>query len=116
MGFTAAQKVQIDRLTVAGYFKAPADSEMMDAAYSKMAKGKLEKLTPDQLRARVNITGVSWGRTPVVNYSPENDYTDAEKQAIGQGLRPGDKWAYRAADIVAGGPSIEQRVATLEGA
>ena len=98
MAFTTAQQKQVDRL--------PRGHEF-DLA-------KLEKLTPDQLRTRVNITGVSWGRPIVVNYSAQNDYTPAQMEAIGQGLKPGDKWAYRVAEIVAGGPSLAQRVAVLE--
>lgn len=115
MAFTAAQKVQVDRLP-ASYFVKPADSDLTVVAYRAMVRAKLEVLTPDHLRARVNITGVSWGQKVVVNFSAENDYTAAQKEAIGQGLRPGDKWAYRAAEIVAAGPSLEQRVGALEGA
>lgn len=112
MAFTAEQRKQVARLPK-DYFKAPKDYE--GPKYKEMVEGKLEKLSPSQLRARVNITGVSWGRDIVVNYSAENDYTDEQKEAIGHGLKAGDKWAYKVAEIVEGGPSIEQRVKTLEG-
>jgi hypothetical protein len=113
MAFTTAQKTQVDRLPVA-YFSAPTDSTMTDAEYKQMAEGKLESRTPDQIRARVNITGVSWSRTPVVNFSSENDYTSAQMTAISQDLRAGESWGDRVAEIVAGGLSLEQRVAALE--
>ncbi len=114
MALTAAQNTQVKRLPLS-YFKAPEGSEMTDAEYKAMTMAKLEHLTPDQLRARVNVTGVSWGHPIVINYSAQNDYISAEQEAIGQGLWPGDKWAYRMAEIVAGGPSLEQRVVVLEG-
>lgn len=98
MAFTAAQKKQIDRLPQGHEY----DLE------------KLEKLNPDQLRARVNVIGVAWGATPVVNYAAENNYSVVEMARIGRGLEAGDKWAYRMAELVAG-PDIEERVAKLEG-
>lgn len=114
MAFTANQKAQVDRLPAA-YFKAPIGKAMTDEEFKAMMSNKLEALTPDQIRARVNITGISWGTEIVVNFSAENDYTDDQKQAIQAGMRQGDKMVNRAAEIVAAGPSIEQRVATLEG-
>ena len=98
MALSTAQRVQTDRL--------PKGHEH--------DLKKLEKLTPEQLRARVNITGVLWGRRVAVTYSKENDYTAAQKEAIAQGLHAGDKWAYKVAEIVSAGPSLEQRVAKLE--
>ena len=113
MAFTTAQNTQVKRLP-ASFFNAPDDSSLTDAEYKAMTTAKLEKLSPAQLRVRVNVTGVMWGRPIVINWSAQNDYTAQEREAITQGLRPGDKWINRMADIVADGPSLEQRVKTLE--
>lgn len=114
MALTADQKKETDRLPTS-YFKSPEGSDMTDAEYKAMAMAKLEKLEVPNLRARVNVTGVSWGKDIVVNYSKENDYTPAEKQAIKDGLQEGKGWNGQMADITTGGPSLEQRVKKLEG-
>ena len=104
MALTTEQKKQIDRLSRKR--KAELDME------------KLGKYTPEQLRARVNVLGVAGG---VVNYAPENTqtgidkgYTAKQQEAIAEGLRPGDKWLLRIAELIAEGPAIRQRVAALE--
>jgi hypothetical protein len=113
MAFTTAQNVQVNRLPAA-YFKSPGGSDMTDAAYKSMAEGKLEKLTVNQLRARVNVTGVLGSSSRIANYSAENDYSAAEMEAITRALQVGGKWGEQVADAVAAGPDLTQRVETLE--
>ena len=112
MAFTTEQKKQVDRLPVS-YFKAPEGSEMTDADYKTMATAKLEKLSPAQLKARVNITGVMGSSNRVVNYSAENNYTKAEQGAITRALKVGGKWIDQVVEAVTG-PDVEQRLAKLE--
>ena len=75
---------------------------------------KLEKWTTTQLRARVNVTSVSFGSTITVNYSAANDYTSAEMETIQENLVEGKPWRGQISDIVAKGRSIEQRLTALE--
>jgi hypothetical protein len=97
MAFTSAQQVQIDRIS--------------GARKAEMVLAKLEKYSVIQLRARANVIGVAGG---VVNYDGVNDYTTAERQAIADELKAGDKWMLRIPEIVAAGLSLKQRVAALE--
>ena len=65
---------------------------------------KLERFTPDQLKAKANILSVS-GAT--VNWSAECNYTDAEKGYI-EAAMPQSKWAINI-------PLILAEAAVLEG-
>jgi hypothetical protein len=58
----------------------------------------------------VNIIGISYGDTTVVNYAPENNYTTAEMQTIADTYREG-KGLADIARIVGAGLSVEQRLA-----
>ena len=80
MAFTTAQQAQIDRAT---------DDREFDTS-------KLEKFTPDQLRAKVNILSVGGG----VQWAPECDYTDAERADIEAAL-PRNKWAIAIPELLA---------------
>ena len=71
--FTAEQQAQLDRLSARR--RAALDDE------------KLAKRTPDELRTRVNILGVSG----TVTFAPQSDYTDADKALIAA-VRPRTKW------------------------
>jgi hypothetical protein len=73
MAFTAAQKKETDRLSA--------------ERKSELVLSKLEKHTPPQLKARVNIIGVS----DTVNFAPENNYT-AQEQAYIEAAQPRTKW------------------------
>ena len=97
MAFTTAQQVQIDRIS--------------DARQADMVMAKLEKYSVLQLRARANVISVAGS---VVTYSDVNDYTTAERQAIADELKSGDKWLLRIPEIVAAGLSLQQRVTALE--
>tara|TARA_Y100000310_G_C20531198_1_gene738538 strand:+ start:494 stop:883 length:390 start_codon:yes stop_codon:yes gene_type:complete len=117
--FSADQLTQLARLSTTrrDEYLTPEESDdgvADDGTFRANILAKMAKRTPDQLRARVNVVGVAWGSTPTVTYSTENDYTQAEMEAIQQGLKAGDKWGERVADIVAGGLSLEQRVDALE--
>ena len=109
MAFTVAQQAQVDRIP-ASYFRPVRPVDMSDSQFESMMNTKLETRTPIQLRARANITGVTWSHPPVVNYSSQNDYNASEMEAIGHELRAGDKWGDRVPEIVAAGPSVEQRL------
>jgi len=65
---------------------------------------KLERFTPDQLKAKANILSIS-GTT--VNWSDECNYTDAEKGYI-EAVAPISKWAFNV-------PIILAEAAVLEG-
>jgi hypothetical protein len=97
MAFTSAQQVQIDRIS--------------SSRQADMTMAKLEKYSVLQLRARANVISVAGG---VVNYDAVNDYTTAERQAIADELKSGDKWLLRIPEIVAAGLSLQQRVTALE--
>ena len=58
---------------------------------------KLERFTPDQLKAKANILSIS-GTT--VNWSDECNYTDAEKGYI-EAVAPISKWAINVPLILA---------------
>jgi hypothetical protein len=72
MAFTKEQQKEIDRLN-ASRIRDESDEDSPGISLSK-----LEKRTPVELRARVNILGIS----DSVNFSAENDYTDQEKAVI----------------------------------
>jgi hypothetical protein len=98
MAFTTAQQTQWNRI--------PTERQAtLDAT-------KAERYTAVQLRARANVLSVKGG---VVTYSPQNNYTATERQTIADDLASGDKWLIRIPEIVAGGLSIKQRLAALEG-
>ncbi len=80
MAFTRAQQKQVGRASPDRGFDSP----------------KMERFTPDQLRAKVNIIGVS----DVVRWAPECDYTDMEKACIEAAL-PRTKWALRVPELLA---------------
>ena len=98
MAFTESQQTQVNR------FSADRRAQLTPA--------KLERYTPEQLRARVNIRSVS--SSGVIQWSPENDYTAAEMEAIAEGSQQGGKWMFKAAEIVAAGLSLKQRIVILE--
>ena len=101
MAFTAAQKTQINRLP-ADYFRNPVESGMTAQQFRSHVSKKLEKYTPDQLRARVNILGVS----DKVNWSAENDYT-SEEQAYIEAAMPRNKWRIAVPLILAEAAALE---------
>ena len=69
---------------------------------------KLERFTPDQLKAKANILSVSeGGGGATVNWSAECNYTDAEKEYIEAAI-PISKWAIEV-------PLILAEAAVLEG-
>ena len=101
---SAAQRVQLDRLTAA------RRDELLD--WDRTAGlAKLRSRTADQLKARVNILSVTSGS---VNYSPQNDYTSTEQQTIADGLTDGSKWLINVPTILAAGLSVQQRLTALE--
>jgi hypothetical protein len=89
--------------------------EADDGSFRASVLANLAKLTGPQMRARVNVTGISWSRVPTVNYATESDYTTDEKEAIADGLLQGSGWVYQLADIANKGKSLAQRVKALEG-
>ena len=113
-GLDAEQQKQMGRLA-ASYLAPPADDETDAKAYRTKALSGLAKLDGAHLRTRVNVTGVAWGKTAVVNYSAESDYPKEQKQAIEDTLRQGKgSWNDQITDCIAAGPSVQQRLTTLE--
>ena len=113
--FDAAQLTQLNRLTARrrDEFLTPEEPDNGEFRASMLAK--LARRSPVRLRARVNVIGVArGGMKQVVNYAPENDYTDAEMEAIADGLTQGSGWDEQMADITQGGPSTKQRLTALE--
>ena len=107
MAFTAAQKTQINRLP-ADYFRNPVESGMTAQQFRSYVSKKLEKYTPDQLRARVNILSVS----DQINWSAENDYT-SEEQAYIEAATPRTKWAVEVPLILAEAAALEADGASI---
>lgn len=103
MAFTAAQKKEMDRVS--------ADRKV------ELTLERLERRTPEQLRARVNILSVG----EAVAFAPESDYS-VEDAALIQAVRPRMKWILaipelleRAAMLRAEGMSEGAVTAILEG-
>ncbi len=93
MGFDTDQHKQIARLPSTSVYKSREEGSP--------PLSRLEKYSPAELRARVNITGVDYGDDgQVVNWSPENDYTPAQMAAITDALQAGRKWIKVAARAV----------------
>lgn len=93
MAFTQAQTTEINRMS----------GERRDL----LTDSKLEKRTVTELKARVNILGVS----DTVNFAPENNYT-AQEMAYIEAANPRSKWVVaipvlldRAANLESGGLS-----------
>ena len=96
MALTAAQKVETNRLGADRVLdKDHTGSQAIDLK-------KLEKRTVPQLKARVNILGVS----DKVNFAPENDYTAQEQAYIEAGITQ-NKWMIAF-------PKVLERAAILE--
>jgi hypothetical protein len=82
MALTTAQTVQYDRFS----------QERKD----ELTVSKLERFTPDQMRARVNIIGIG----DSITWSSECDYTDAQKEYV-EAAMPRTKWAIEVPLILA---------------
>ena len=63
---------------------------------------KLERFTPDQLKAKANILGIG----EAVNWSSECNYTDAEKAYI-EAIKPQSRWAIEIPLILAEAAALE---------
>ena len=113
--FTTASLTQFNRLSAARRDEFLVPETRDDGAFREKSVAKLAGLSTPQMRARVNVIGVAWGKDIVVNYAPEDDYTAAQKEAIADGLVQGKGWNGQIADITAAGKSLKQRVKTLEG-
>ena len=108
--FTAGQLAQLARLSASRrdeYLDALPGADAKEFRASVLAK--LARRSVAELRARVNVIGVSWGKPIVVNYAPENDYTAAEMQTVTDVL-DGGKWLFRIPEILAAGLSVKQRL------
>lgn len=90
--FTAEKLAQIDRWTrIDASLVPPQDENENAAAYAARlpalrAKvvGQLANMGPKQLRARVNVTGVTGN---AIQFSADSDFTQAEKDAIAAGYK-----------------------------
>lgn len=102
MGFTEAQQKEIDRL-----------SPDRIGGENGLILEKLEKRTPEELRARVNILGQTG--TEII-FSPDNNYGPAIKKRIVDSFKKdrNGSWLARVIQIVADGPTIEERLKKLE--
>tara|TARA_Y100000310_G_scaffold342218_1_gene444380 strand:- start:56 stop:379 length:324 start_codon:yes stop_codon:yes gene_type:complete len=89
MALTGDQQKQFDRLS--------------PERQAGLTLSKLERFTPDELRAKVNILGVQ-GET--INWAPENDYT-ASQMGFVEAACPRSKWTLRIPEIVAEGNALE---------
>jgi hypothetical protein len=68
------------------------------------------------LRAIVNVREVQWARSGIVLVpSADSDYSEADLAGITEELRGGDDWVAVAAQVVAAGGSVEQRLTALGG-
>jgi len=94
MAFTSAQNVEMNRMSE----DRKTGGEMGDLVLSK-----LEKYSVAQLKARVNIIGIS----PTVEFADENNYTSQE-QAYITAANPRINWMIAIPELLA-------RAATLEG-
>ena len=65
-------------------------------------KAKLERFTPAELKAKVNILGIG----SAVNWATECNYTDAEKGYI-EAAMPVSKWALNVPLILAEAAALE---------
>jgi len=100
--FTSEQIAQIDRFS-----DSRRDEALGVDASRQRFLSRYVAMPSDQLRARVNVLRVSGGE---VEYAPENDYTVTEMQTIADVGLDGNKWLFRIPEILAAGPSAEQRL------
>jgi hypothetical protein len=103
MAFTVDQQTQFAR------FSSERKAELTES--------KFEKLTPDQIRAKVNVLSVS----DVIRWAPECNYTTAEKEYV-EAAMPRNKWAVKvplilaeAAVLAADGASVTLIKSILKG-
>ena len=85
--FTVEQQLQIDRLSL--------------KRRTELSDKKLARRTPEQLRARVNILGVS----DTVSFASENDYSAAETALIAA-VHPREKWMLAVPELLAGAAKL----------
>lgn len=91
MALTAAQKKETDRLSP----ERITGEDSLDLR-------KLEKRTVSELKARVNILGIS----DTVNFAPENNYT-AQERAYIEAAHPRTKWMLAVPDLLARAAKLE---------
>jgi hypothetical protein len=91
--FTGLNRVEIQRASdVEKYIVVPERAPgLTDQQYNAQVAtaraqsiSRLVRLSPSQLRARINIDGVQGG----IKYSPDNNYTQDEQDAIFWGFKP----------------------------
>ena len=99
------------------YLDGPADFDGDRVEFRARQLAKYAQRDAGHLRARANVLGVDGRGSPgqVIRWSPGNDYTPAEMQAIEDELRDGRGWDQQMAAITAAGPSVKQRLSALEG-
>jgi len=102
MAYSAAQQKEIDRMN--SELVAPTKdkdgnaliTEIKDTLAAKIQKS-FEQMTPDQLKARCNIAGVGSS----VNFSAENNYTQAEQDDIKKIIsKDQNQWGRRVAHVL----------------
>ena len=113
--FTSEQLAQLERLSddrVEEYLTPPKNTNV--ASFRAIVLGKLAKRSSEELRARVNIIGISWGEQVIINWAPENDYTQEEVETLQDAMAPGVSLISNAPTILANGLSLRQRVRKIE--
>jgi hypothetical protein len=114
--FAAEQLTEIDKLSSARLDEyatvAPESSGLTNAEYKRGVIAKWVPKSPERLRARVNLTSISWGANgPTITWAPEADYSAEEKASIEDILRSeGGKFEDVAVVVAAGRRSVEQRL------
>ena len=113
--FTSAQLVQLDRFTgIEARLEVDGSPLSADARAGRLARWAARGVT--ELRAIVNVREVQWARSGIVLVpSADSDYSEADLAGITEELRGGDDWVAVAAQVVAAGGSVEQRLTALGG-
>jgi hypothetical protein len=88
MALSTAQKTQYDRFS--------------DARKTELSESQMERFTPDQIKARVNVTGIG----DSITWSSECDYTDVQKVYV-EAAMPRTKWAIEVPLILAEAAALE---------
>ena len=88
MALSTAQKTQYDRFS--------------DARKTELSESRMERFTPDQIKARVNVTSIGSS----ITWSSECNYTDAEKAYV-EAAMPRTKWATEVPLILAEAAALE---------
>jgi Arc/MetJ family transcription regulator len=88
VALSTAQQAQYDRFS--------------DARKAELSESRMERFTTDQIKARVNITGIG----DVVTWSSECNYTETQKQYV-EAAMPRAKWAIEVPLILAEAAALE---------